>query len=308
MNRILAAALLLTAPFTAFAAPSSEGPMIHPRAPLNEVTGKVQVLYPRCGPGCPPVVRVQNGDAGYVTITGNLALDVAAFDGKVLTVKGDAGSNGSLDANGFAPGTSNQFVTGTVELVSPNCPANARCAQKVYLDVGNRKILVKDGFQYGLTGLEGATVTIRGNLVQYRCAPGTRCLGSEPTLVVEEGKNILVRGRIEALAHGMNGQTHLATLDNGETLLVSGKKWADRNFNTVWMSGKMTTERISGTPMFKATSASAGVPVVAAIEPFPMRGLGDGANVTRDAGTTGGVGATNAPAAGGAEAAGMSRN
>lgn len=303
MNRILAALVLFTVPFTAFAVPSSEGPMIHPRAPKTEVTGTVKVAYPRCM-GCPPVVSIQDGDS-WTQVTGDLALDVAAFDGKVVTVKGREGRNGSLDANGFAPGTSGAFVTGTVELADPNCPPNARCVPKVYLKVGDRKILVKDGYKYGLTGLEGATVTVRGDVVQYRCAPGTRCLGSEPTLNVFEDRNILVRGRIEKLAHGMNGQTHIATLDNGETLLVSGKKWADRNFHTVWMSGKMTYERISGAPMFKATSASAGVPVVAAIEPFP-RGLGDGANVSRDAGTTGGAGATNAPA--GASGAGILRD
>jgi len=294
MNRILAALVLFSVPFTALAAPSSEGPMIHPIAPTYELTGKVQVLYPRC-PGCPPVVRVQNGDEGYTTIKGDLALDVAAFDGKVVTVKGE-GNGTNFEASGFAPGKSNQFVTGTVELVAPNCPPNARCAQKVYLNTGDRKILVGDGYQYGLTSLEGAKVTIRGEVVSYRC------LGCEPTLHVDASRNIWVRGRIEKLSHGMNGQTHTATLDNGSSILVSGPKWADRNFNTIWMSGKMTYERISGAPMFKATSGSKGVPVVAAILPFP-RGLGDasGANVSRDSGTTGGVAgsATNvAPASG----------
>ena len=298
MNRILAALVLFTVPFTAFAVPSSEGPMIHPTAPKTELTGKVQVLYPRCF-GCPPVVRVQNGNAGYTTIKGDLALDVAAFDGKVVTVKGQ-GNGSNFDASGFAPGTSNKFVTGTVELASPNCPPNARCAQKVYLNTGDRKILVGDGFQYGLIALEGAKVTIRGEVVSYRC------LGCEPTLNVDADRNIWVRARIEALEHGMNGQTHIATLDNGETLLVSGPKWADRNFNTIWMSGKMGTEMISGAPMFRATSGSKGLPVIPAVDPFPFRGLGDGANVSRDAGTTGGT--TNAAVGAPASGAGILRD
>jgi hypothetical protein len=304
MKRILAA-LLFSVPFSALAVPSDNGPMIHPEAPKSEVTGTVSVLYPRC-PGCPPVVRVNDGDS-YTTIKGNLALDVAAFDGRVVTVKG-GGTSSSFEANGFAPGKSLRFVTGTVSLESPDCPPNARCAQKVYLTVDGRKILVKDGFQFGLTGLEGATVTIRGDVIQYRgCAPGTRCIGSEPELHVEEARNLWVRGRIEKLAHGMNGQTHLLTLDNGETVLVAGKNWDDRNFATVWLNGKMSFERISGAPMFAASSASKGVPVVASIQPFPMLGgMGDGANVARDAGTAGGVAGSGAPT-GGAEGAGVAR-
>ena len=298
MKHLLAALTLLALPLSAFATPSDEGPMIHPVAPKTQVTGKVSVAYPRC-PGCLPVVSIGEG-ADWTRVTGDLALDVAAFDGKVVTVKGEPGDSGALKANGFAPGASSDFVTGTIELASPDCPPNARCAAKVYINTGDRKIVVKDGWQYGLTGLEGAKVTLRGEVVHYRC------LGCESTLTLDD-RNIWVRARIEKLPHGMNGQTHTGTLDNGESLLISGRKWEDRNFATVWMSGKMTFERISGIPMFKATSASKAVPVLPAVNPFGPRPLGDGSNVARDAGTTGGVASNPAPV-GTAQGAGMLRD
>lgn len=301
MNRLILAALAtLALPLTASAVPSSEGPMIHPVAPKTQVTGTVKVAYPRCR-GCLPVVSIENGTE-WTRITGDLALDVAAFDGKTVTVKGEPGNDGALSANGFAPGKSADFVTGTVVLASPDCPPNARCAAKVYLDTGDRKIVVTDGWQYGLTALEGAKVTLRGEVVHYRC------LGCESTLTVNEDRNILVRARIEKLAHGMNGQTHIGTKDNGETVLISGKKWEDRNFASVWLSGKMTTERISGAPMFRATSASKSIPVIPAVDPFlPRPVVSDGSNVSRDAGTTGGAAANPAPA-GTAAGAGILRD
>lgn len=75
---------------------------------------------------------------------------------------------------------------------------------------------------------------------------------------------------------------------------------------TLWLNGKMSFERISGAPMFAASSASKAVPVVASIQPFPLGGMGDGANVSRDAGTTGNVAGSGASTSA-AEGAGISR-
>ena len=269
------------------------------------LTGKVETLFPKCR-GCAPVVRIENGDT-KTRVRGELALEVAAFDGETVTLTGAAGKKGEFEANGFAPGKESAFITGTVELVKFRCPPGARCiaiarTPKVYLNtVDGRRILVAqpDAKDIGLLQLEGALVTVRGDVKKPR--------GGEPTLYPETKKNLFVKAFLEKFKRGMNGQTHRATLQNGETILVSGSTLGDKT--TVWMSGKMGQERISGAAMFEATSASDRVPVVPRI--LPMRPVTDedGTNVARNASTLGGQGNANAKThSEGAAAAGIARD
>lgn len=283
MKRLLVAAAFVLAPTAAFA---------------DVITGTVQVTQPMCFRApCPKQVRLVGADGSSHAITGELRDDVVAFNGRTITVKAND-ENGLLDVQGFAPGKSANFVTGRVELVSPRCPANARCAPKVYLNEGGRKILVPAPDSFKLHALAGALVTIRGNVVQTRCAPGVRCMGSEPTLHPTPDRNLMVRGRLEKLPHGMNGQTHTLTFENGQSLLVSGREWADRDGATVWLNGKMDFERISGQPMLDSSFASQ--PVVGEPQicfPFGPNGA-DGSNVGRNNDTDGGVVAGGSPAGG----------
>ncbi len=278
MKRLLALALVL-APAAAFAAPTT-------------VTGKVSVLQPRCFRApCPKVVRIVDADGKSYGIAGDLKDDVKAFDGKTITVKAENDS-GLLDVKGFLPGKNPDFITGRIETQVPRCAPNMRCAPKVYVNDGSRRVLVPSPDSWKYLSLDGALVTIPGTVFQTRCAPNARCIGSEPTLRPTPDRNVIIRGRLEKLPHGMNGQTHTLTFENGESILVSGKQWADRDGLTVWLSGKMGTERISGQPMLISKVASqpvAGEPVICF--PFGPNGGADGSNVSRGADTDGAVAA-----------------
>ncbi len=245
---------------------------------LTSFTGRVEVSVPRCYPGpCKPIVALADGDR-WMRVRGDLVADLQAFDRKVVTVKGVAKGRStpapSIEAVGFAPGRSDEFITGVVELRNdPACPPNARCRPIVGIRMGTVIYDVKDLDLAGrLHALSGATVTLKGPTTFYRCPCNPGFLGG-----VESP--IAVRGQYHPFRHGMNGQTGRLTVAPGRHLLVSGKKWADRSGKVVWMSGILGQERISGATMLRATTASR--PVQGALPMIVAEPLAGGSNVGR---------------------------
>lgn len=265
MPRLLAVALFL-APSAALA------------TPLVTMTGKVSVVQPACFRApCPEQVRIVHEDGSSYEISGEMRADLEAYDGKTVTIKSND-VDGTLEVFGFAPGTSADFVTGRLSLESPNCPPNARCAPNAYITENGRKILVPAPESFELHSVDGALVTLRGFLDST---------GEELTLRRKPNTNVLVRGLLEKLPRGMNGQTHTLTFENGQSILVSGRRWADRNGKTVWLNAKISFERISGQPMLVSNIASRPVVPEAPVElPFGA-GAGEGTNVARDSQTNG---------------------
>lgn len=292
--------------------PAVDGPMIHPVAPTTALTGKVSVLQPRCFRApCHAIVRIET-ENGYVSVQGDYKADLKAFDGRVVTVQGKLNGS-SIDASAFATGKSAGFVTGVVE-DRRRCTRSipAVCTGSVVIKtLEGEEIQVNDPATADkLALLNGATVSVKGDVRRIKCPPNARCFVMDGSyLTVAKDANILVKGTLSPLRHimiarpGQEWGTHYLEFPNGGKLAVYGgkKAWSDRMDTNVWVSGKLDGNK------FRATNASKTVYPDRVIEPFPFPvPMADGSNVLRTADTEGGV--STAPSASGATGAGMARD
>lgn len=265
MKAILTAAALLLAPALAHASTASH-------VPMETVTGRVhsQIVYCFRAP-CPPILTLVDGDGNVMNVRGEMAKDLGAFDGAIVTVKGAMNRDG-LEPVSFAPGRSSNFITGTVKDVT-NCPMNARCVPQVAVVMNGVEYKVDSKLAHDLISITGATVTVRGT------TEGTN-------FTQTHGTNVIVRGNLRALEHVLNGESHMMMFDDGNTMMIAGKpSWSDRNYANVWISGKFGVDPISNSSVFLGSKASRAIYIEPAIEPMPQGLAVSGANVGRNGDT-----------------------
>lgn len=267
------------------------------------VSGKVEVAQPRCFRApCPPLVWIVAADGTKTRIAGPLVDDLAAVEGRSFTVQGKPGNgeDGAIEGQAFAPGPWRDFVTATVEDKSSCMGGNGPCITRVMLNTGFENIEVADPAEAErLRAFDGATLTVRGKV----SPPGYR--GSSPPTIDLSSEVVHVKGTVEKLPHGMNGQTHTITFGDDRSLLVTTTRDLSGVEGTpAWLRGRLVEELISGQPMLKATWASTTVydnTTDPALAPSPVAAGPAGANVGRDANT---VPVTSASSAGSAAGAG----
>ena len=258
------AAALLLAPALAHAVPQSN---------VETVSGLVHLNHVMCfAAPCPPITELVDENGKAMHVSGDMARDLGAFDGAKVTVKGTV-KDGSITPIAFAPGSHENFITGTVKDVT-NCPSNARCMPKVAIVMnGVEYKIADDKLSHDLISIRGATVTLRGKA------------DSAHVFTQNQGTNVLVRGNLRELEHALNGETHMMMFDDGSTMMISGKpSWSDRNYADVWISGKFGEDAISHTSLFLGSKASDAMYVMPAIEPMPMS-VATGSNAPRAAST-----------------------
>lgn len=278
MKNLSAAALLMMAvPFSAFA---DDGYKVYP----DSVTGKVKVDVVMCiRAPCPPMVSVVDAAGNETSVSGPVSDDLVVFAGKTVTLNGATGAAG-FEAKAFAPGVSNTFIDAVVEDKSSCMGGNGPCLTRVLLHAGSETLEVKDPAEATmLRAFDGATVILRGKATP----PGYR--GSTPPKFDLSSQAVYVKGTLEKLAYGTNGQTHTLAFPNGDSLLVSSTQgpWADRDGAPVWLRGTLGQELISGLPMLRATWAS-GIVFDNTTDPglpAPMDAMSTGSNVGRDSAT-----------------------
>lgn len=267
-----AAALVST---TAFASTGANGY-------AEAVTGKVVVNQPRCFTApCPPMVMIQDGEnVVHVKWGSKLGDDLAGFQGKVVTVQG-AMKDGSLDPQAFKPGTSKNFVTGTIHTRCMNGAATCRA----FIEVNGQQYMIHDDFK-NYAGLDGATVSLQGTL-KGNCPAGAMCI----TNIVEfypSSNTIMVKGELGVLYTALGptrpivpqAGNYLLKFDNGNTMIVDSKRnLMDRNGSTVWLRGHLNAGGGDLASFFTATAAS---DAVYSNAPMTMAGTAAGNNAGRN--------------------------
>ena len=309
MKTLLATTLLALAPIAAQAAPSAE-----PAEVYGSFTGRVKITQVMCiRAPCYPIVEVI-GDKGEVMhVRGEMLRDVESLRGKEITIKGDVSNGTSMNVTAVAPGRSKSFVTGTVRnttVCTRSLPPQCRYSVDIVTPDGGVVKVTDEKYAKGLSELDGATVSIKGNVTNTPCPPGQVCIQLyQPTLWPDSQANIWVKGKLSPAYHimlyqpGVEYAKYFLGFPNGNQAAVFTKKnWNDRIDADAWFSGKFDGDK------FRATTAGYGMVPDPAIDPFlPWNGgVADGSNVPRDASTDGAVVAT--PAVKQAEGAGMLRD
>ena len=262
----LAAVSLLSA--TAFAEQTSStgnGIRLYP----SSVSGIVHVKQIECfAAPCPQIVTLESaGHSTQIPWGSKIADDVAAFDGKTVTVLGtlanhpQLGAPGhmDLDAKAFMPGKSADFLTGTLHTRCMNGAASCRA----FIEADGKQFMINGDFRK-YAGLDGATVTIPGEL-HSNCPANARCI-IDVSEFYPRGENLMVKGNLGMLMTVHNPMVpqagnYLLKVDGGNTVVVDAgsHNWMDRDGSTVWLSGHMNAGGGDLAPYFTASKASKSV-------------------------------------------------
>ena len=280
------------------------GPMV-PLLYTNTYTGTVKVETRECITApCPsPVWIYAAGNKLGVQVTGPMADDLAAYNGKVVTVKGVQSTHPELGApmhqdfqvESFAPGRNGDIVTGVVHEYCLGAGGTGNGCQ-AFIKVGQRTLKI-DQSQYlkGIGALSGQTVTLYGT---YKNAGvgGGGSLTFEPSsdkvsVKGNLGELYFAQPRIEPIVPHV-GNWELS-FKNGEKIVVDSKlNITDRNNTNVWVTGTLVQGGGDLATYLKATSVSGtvygngdgnanGNPL------FGEANAGTGSNVGRNDATTG---------------------
>ncbi len=246
---------------------------------LAKLEGTVKVYRAACSfdtPNCPFTVKIAAGETEHL-VEGALKADLAAFEGKAVTVRGRYTENGVL-VKGFRPGKDRPFFIGTVvvegEVTQDRKP-------QVGLKINDRVYEVVDrDLAYRLAGLDGAVVTLTGEAVMT--ADGkARFEGKYDQLLVRGTWTKSDMALDSPFAQEMPSAALL--LDNGRKLNLTGKKRNDLMGKVVWVSGGLVASPNQGEQFVRAQDVSAPV--------FQLDSVTTdaGSNLSRGASTAGGT-------------------
>ena len=309
MKKLLLAALFALLPAAAQAV-SSPAPVLD-----GSFTGKVVVTQVMCiRAPCYPIVEVVGAKGQRIGVSGMALRDIQAFEGRTITVKGSRNVHGAFEVESFAPGKSSEFVSGIVRdrtrctrSLPPQCPYAAGIA------TAQGEVEVTDpAFAKKLSRLDGAEVIVKGRVFNKPCPAGRVCIALyQPVLDPDERANIFIKGRLSPAYHimrvprpGEEWANYFLTVGGEKNIAIYSKKnWSNRLESVMWLAGRFDGDK------FRATKSSDSVAVDPAIEPLPWDGpAADGANVSREGNTTGGVVAQPEVEVRKAEAAGYRRD
>ena len=308
--KTLLALLVFAAPAVAFAT----SPV--PDNTFGSLTGTVKITPVVCvRTPCPPMVTVEGANGVSVRVTGELLRDVESLRGKEITVKGVV-SGHTMNVSAVAPGRSQDFVTGIVHnttVCDRMVPANCRYSFDIE-QIGGGIIKVTDeAFAKGLSQLDGALVSVKGNVTSGPCRAGQICIALyQPTLWPDHRANIWVRARLSPAYHTMEAvyppvehAKYFGEFANGNSSAIfTGKNYDKLIDRDVWFSGAFDGDK------FRVTKSGSPVvpdPIVEPIFPWSNGGVTGGSNVSIGANTNGGD-AVASGSAGAAQGAGMLRD
>ncbi len=266
--------------------------------PVTTQTGRVVATPVICVTWpCPPLVELVSGDRRAV-ITGPLASEIAAFSGRIVTVRGNrydasTGWANEVEALDFVPGRATEFVTGEVRS-DFDCSGDrtGECKPIAWLDLsdGERVQIPNAEVAKTLMAVNGAKVKMKGRFGTGTCGAGISCRTFQPT-----SRRISVEGILDAplsTLPGLPPSTYVLLFPNGTSIDVDTRSnLVDRLRGRLWLTGRI--DDADGPARFRAVSASRAVfDYVGAV-------MSEGANPGRHDATRGGAPIpTTAPATG----------
>ena len=309
--KTLLALLAFAAPAAAFAT----SPV--PADTFGSLTGTVKITTVYCiRAPCPPMVSVEGANGVSVAITGALLRDVESLRGKEITVKGLV-SGHTMNVTAVAPGRSHNFVTGTVRnttVCDRMIPATCRYSVDLEQLDGSVIKVTDEKMAKGLSTLDGALVSVKGNVTNTPCPPGQMCIQLyQPTLWPDHRANIWVRGNLSHAYHTMEvtypptekAKYFLGFPNGGAAAVFTGKNYQNLVERDAWFSGSFDGDKL------RVTKSGYAVVPDPAISIFPWSGgvVDGGSNVPLDSDTNGGAAVVAATGSvGAAQGAGILRD